>query len=95
MTRPEAVDAFLAYSDERDLELRLRLAAWRDGWRACQQHLGDTYEDGYTDAQLDVKKIHHGVVHDLRQHLTTWDGLRENFSQPRPGDYQGGPVQPW
>jgi hypothetical protein len=43
MTRtvPPHPDRLLAVSEERDLGLRLRLAAWRDGWDACLDHFAD------------------------------------------------------
>jgi hypothetical protein len=92
MSTDEAVRAFVAYSDEHDLQLAARLAAWRDGWQACETHLGDQYEAGYAQAQADFKALQHGTIRDLTQHVTTWDGLRQHFARPRPGDYTGGPA---
>jgi hypothetical protein len=85
----QAVAELVEQSNLLDLTLKLRLAAWRDGYRAAAAQFEACYERGYTDAQLDYKAIHHGVIHDLRQHLRTWDGLRTHFGDPRPGDYPG------
>lgn len=82
-------DRHLAASDQADRDLQLRQAAWKDGYHAAQLALGDAWEDGYTAAQADFKALQHGTILDLAQHLRTWDGLRENFAQPRPGDYPG------
>lgn len=91
MTTPgQALHAYiLAEADHCEHETQARLEAWRDGWRACEIAHSGQYETGYTDAQADRKALEHGAVRDLQQHLITWDGLRENFSQPRPGDYPG------
>lgn len=35
---PAAVSALLELSDERDLQLRLRLAAWSEGYRLGREH---------------------------------------------------------
>ena len=89
MSIDQAVQALiLTVSDRADIELKLRLEAWRDGWRACQQAQQNTYEQGYTDAQLDLKSIQHGIIRDLQLELRRWDGLREHFGDPRPGDIQ-------
>jgi hypothetical protein len=79
----------LAVSDERDLQLRLRLGAWREGYAAGRAPLADEYERGWTDGVLAYKAAQHNFVTDLQQHLVTWDGLRERFGQPRPGDFPG------
>lgn len=79
----------LAESDLRDRELRLRLAAWREGYAAAAAQFREHYERGLTDGVLAYKAAEHGVVRDLRQHLRAWGGLREHFADPRPGDYMG------
>jgi hypothetical protein len=79
----------LALSDERDLYRAHALAMWRDGYRAAAAQFHERYESGYTDAQLGLKRIQHGLVADVTQHLRTWDGWREDFGKPRPGDFPG------
>jgi len=85
----------LAGSDRADLDLALRLEAWRDGWRACDAAQGAQYEAGFHDGILAFKAAQHGTVKALRHELARWDGTREQFADPRPGDYKGGPVAPW
>jgi hypothetical protein len=79
----------LTGSDRADLELALRLEFWRDGWRACAQAHGDTWEAGFAAGILTFKAAQHGTVKALRHELARWDGPRQNFSQPRPGDFPG------
>jgi hypothetical protein len=89
MSTDQAIQALiLTASDRADLELTLRLEAWRDGWRACQQAQDNAYEHGYTDAQLDYKTIQHAAVRELALELARWDGPREHFARPRPDDVQ-------
>jgi hypothetical protein len=78
----------ITLSGERDLALRLRLAAWRDGYAAAAGEFAAHEAAGYARAIADVKAAQHGAVRDLRQHLVTWDGLRTRFGDPRPGDYR-------
>jgi hypothetical protein len=86
----QAIKAYvLAGSDRADLELALRLQAWRDGWRACGIHQGGQYEAGYADGILAFKAAQHGTVKGLHYELARWDGPRENFADPRPGDFPG------
>ena len=95
MSTDQAIEALiLAQSDRADAELTLRLEAWRDGWRACQQHQGGAYEAGFADGILAYKHAQHGLVTSLRGHLIRWDGLREHFSRPRPGDKQPATRRP-
>lgn len=87
MSTGEAVQALiLAESNYRDLELKLRHEAWRDGYRAGRTELEGAYIRGYTDAVADLKAIQHGIVRNLQLELRRWDGPRENFGAPRPAD---------
>ena len=89
MTDDRTIIAYvLADSDRADRELALRLEAWRDGWRAACQHLGDRYEEGFADGLLYRKQLEHATVAELRGELARWDGRREDFGKPRPGDIQ-------
>ncbi|HUZ29930.1 MAG TPA: hypothetical protein VMU90_11850 [Solirubrobacteraceae bacterium] len=51
------------------------------------------WSEGFAAALADVKAAQHGIVRDVRQHLRTWDGIREEFGRPRPGDYTGAPAR--
>lgn len=87
---PPAVDvsAYLELSDTLDMSQRLAQAAERDAYERGRQ---DGHAAGYVAAVADFKAFQHGVVAELRQHLVTWDGLRERFANARPTDYPGGP----
>ena len=84
----------LALSDERDQQLTLRLAAWREGYAAAAAQFTDHYERGWADAALALKAAQHEVVSDLALELRRWDGLRERFADPRRGDFPGDPDRP-
>jgi hypothetical protein len=81
-------DGFCAYviadSDRHDLELALRLAAWRDGWNACLDHLAAQIGGRITPPHPSVLEI-----------LRYGPGGRAHAGDPRPGDHPGGPVPPW
>lgn len=96
MTAEQAVRAYiLADSARADRELAARLAAWSDGWRACETRNDDQYQAGYIDGLLDRKHAQHDMVAQLRLDQARWGpGGRGRFADPRPGDYPGGPV-PW
>jgi hypothetical protein len=67
-----------ALSDERDLQLRLRLAAWQDGWNACLDHFADLIGDRVFPrdvGELEVKRY--------------GPGGRQHAADPRPGDFPG------
>lgn len=83
----------LALSDERDLQLNLRLADWRRGWAAAVAHLGDVYEAGWVDGILARKGIGHAIVEAARLDAARWGGPRERFGEARPGDYPGRPDE--
>jgi hypothetical protein len=79
----------LELSDERDMWLsRVLEAEWRAYERGAESASSE-YDRGFADGVLAVKAALHGAVTDLRQHLKMWDGRREDFGKPRPGDYQG------
>ncbi len=81
--------AVLALSDERDVQLGLRLGAWREGRRAGYE-VG--WRDGFVAAVDGYKAAQQKAVRDLDAYLTRWGGPRGDFARPRPGDYTGGPV---
>ena len=100
MLRPAASDAdaacsdlaaLLEVSDLLDAELRLRLAAYREGWRAAEQaHAGD-YSRGYADGLTRRKHAEHEAVEALRLYLRRWElrgqgRTRRTFGDPHPDD---------
>jgi hypothetical protein len=90
------VAAWLRLSDERDIQLALRLASWREGWRAAERAHADDYHCGYVDGLLRRKHLEHDAVEAARIELARWGpGGREHFGNPRPGEYAGGPVPVW
>lgn len=86
--------AILARSDENDRWQARLLAAWSEGYRSAETDHEHDYGKGHTAGWMAYKRAIHGTVDDVRQHCATWDGLRANFGQPRPGDYTGGPAGP-
>jgi hypothetical protein len=81
-------------SGERDLQLRLRLAAWREGWRACQDAMGDVYEAGFTAGIAAYKAAQHDAVRLVELDARRWElrgepRTRSGFARPHPDDYPG------
>jgi hypothetical protein len=60
-----------------------------DALDAAEKHALAMWLDGYLAGIYAVKAAQHGIVLDLRQHRRAWDGMREDFGKPRPGDYPG------
>jgi hypothetical protein len=89
MSLAELEQAYLSLSGALDLEHALTLQAYRDGYAAAAAQFGDYEAAGYARAVADFKRAQHDHVRELRQHLAMWDGLRQRFSRPRPGDYPG------
>jgi hypothetical protein len=90
------VAAWIRLSDERDLWLRRVYAAWRDGYRAG-------YEAGDAAGTKRTQREWHVTNAGLPRSVLgpTWaelerrrwgPGGRAHFSDPRHGDYTGGPV---
>jgi hypothetical protein len=88
---------WVALSDERDLALRLRLAAWRNGYRLGREH---GWKQGYEAACADQEAAWHEVAGRVARGANQptfaelerrrWGpGGREHFADPRPGDYPG------
>lgn len=90
-----AVERVIDRSDERGAQLRLRLAAWREGWLAGH---GNGYEQGRRDA-LDEETAQRREAAGLaaeamelqreRWRLRGQRRDRATFSRPHPGDYPG------
>lgn len=86
----------LADSDRRDHEQERLRNAWEQGWHACQAALGDVFEEGFTAGLMALKAAQHSIADGAALEVTRWGpGGRAHFADPRPGDYQGGPVAPW
>jgi uncharacterized protein CbrC (UPF0167 family) len=92
VTPDQAIAWILASSDYADREHDARLAYWRDGYAAGLAAAASAYDDGYTDAMLGLKHIQHDIVTEMRHYLTAWNGLRQHFGRPRPGEKQ--PCRP-
>jgi hypothetical protein len=81
----------LAESNERDRQLRLRLAAWEDGWRAGA---AGEYTRGYQAAVADIKAAEHALYDYLRSgpaETVRWalrgePRTRATFGQPHRDD---------
>lgn len=92
----DAIRAWLADSDRRDREQQRLLNNWNAGWQAAEAAYQDAYERGFTDGTMSRKRAEHQVYNDAALEEARWGpGGREHFADPRPGDYQGGPVAPW
>jgi len=85
----------LAVSDQRELQLELRLQAWREGWLAGHE-VGD--QGGYARAIKDMERRWHEVADPVARggpsfaelERRRWGpGGRKHFGDPRPGDYPG------
>ena len=70
--------ALVGLSDERDIQLALRLAAWRDGWTACLDYVADHVGGRIMPA--------HPTELEVRRY---GPGGRAHFGDPKPGDYPG------
>ena len=94
----------LALSAERTLHVRLRLAAWREGWRACAETFAASeYARGRADADaewmaaLAPARAAAGRAATLptfaELERRRWGpGGRAHFADPRPADHRGGPI---
>jgi len=92
MTTPtrEQVTSLLARSDAMDVQLRLRLRAWREGYAAAERAHDDDYERGVHDGALARKRAEHDLLRMAQMDAERWGPLgREHFADPRPGDFQG------
>lgn len=88
----------LAMSDSIDLQLRLRLAAWSEGWRSGH---AAGYLDGRRDAHRELADWHaiadpaatggpsHAELERRRWRLRGEQRTCETFGEPHPGDYPG------
>ena len=93
---PPDVAAVLELSDERDVHLRLRREAFREGWQAAEVAHADDYNRGYHDGVLRRKHAEHEAVEALRLYLRRWElrggrRTRATFAEAHPADFTGGP----
>lgn len=93
--QPPDIASLLDLSDERDRQLKLRRAAFREGWRAAEAAHADDYSRGYHDGVLRRKHAEHEAVEALRLYLRRWElrggrRTRATFAEPHPDDFTGG-----
>ncbi len=90
-----AVAEVLAVGERRELNLELRLQAWREGWLAGHE-VG--YRGGYAQAEKDMARRWREIARPVARggpsfaelERRRWGpGGREHFADPRPGDYPG------
>ena len=87
----------LGLSAERDRQLELRLAAWRDGYATAAAQFADWEARGYACAVADVKAAQHALVNHVRglpADAGRWvvrgePRTRRTFGDPHPGDFGG------
>ena len=95
--RADSGTAFLRESDARDRVVQARFEAWCLAWRLGHAAAGPTadeqYEAGWRDGLLAAKGIQHRGYEYLQLELARWDGPREHFGRPRPGDFKGGSLR--
>ena len=90
MTPDPAVTALiLAASDHADLQLKLRLEAFREGWRACEQAQGDAYRRGVYDGAIARKRAEHLLVTIARLQAARYGPRSRQATDPRPEDFPG------
>ncbi len=87
----EVVDGLLDYSDLLDGLLRLRLAAYREGYETGRNA---GYAQGYADGVLDRKHAQRDLLQGLQVHARRWGvrgeaRSRETFGRPHPDDFTG------
>lgn len=86
-----AIISLLEHSDAMDAQLRLRLAAFREGYAAGHQA---GYDRGYDDGIMERKRTQQDMLDQLKVHARRWElrgepRARETFALPHPGDYPG------
>jgi len=94
---PEPVrlrDALVQLSDERDTYLKRILGAWADGYRACQAHHGDQYEQGFADGVMALKRAQHDAHRLVELDARRWELRgekrgRRDFGRPHKEDFGG------
>jgi len=87
----DALSGLLEYSDLMDTQLRLRLAAFREGYDTGRE---TGYAQGYADGVLDRKHTQQDIYEALRLSVRRWELRGEprsqgTFGRPHPGDYPG------
>lgn len=91
----DAVAGLVSLSDYLDRLLRLRLAAWREGYAAAELAHADDYDRGFHDGRMAVKRAQHDAVDLCELEGRRWElrgepRTRQTFGLPHPDDYQGG-----
>jgi hypothetical protein len=91
----EAVAELVDVSDLLDVHLRLRLAAFAEGYAAAELEHADDFERGFASGCMSVKRAQHDahglVEHDARRwSLRGEPRTRQTFACVHPDDYRGG-----
>jgi hypothetical protein len=90
------VTSLLAHSDLMDATLRLRLAAYREGYAYGYARGVD---DGRREADAELERSWYAATHPIARGGLSYDELeqrrwgpggRAQFGDPRPGDFLGG-----
>ena len=84
----------LEVSDLLDDQLRERLQAFREGWRAAELAHADDYDLGYVAGLLRRKHLEHNAVDVAKVYARRWElrgepRTRRTFGQPHPDDFAG------
>lgn len=87
MVLAEAVARLLAYSDEVDKQLRLRLAAWREGFAAGERAHEDDYERGVHDGRMLNKRAEHYVNDLFKLQVKRYGAVSRPVLCPVPEDF--------
>jgi hypothetical protein len=87
----EVIGGVLELSDLMDGQLRLRLAAYREGYETGREA---GYDRGYEDGVLDRKRAQQDLLEEFRIVERRWTvrgetRARETFGQPHRDDYRG------
>ncbi len=84
----------LQVSDQMDTQLRLRLAAWSEGFAVGELAHADDYERGFLDGCMAVKRAQHDAVRLVSDDALRWTvrgerRTRQTFARPHPDDFRG------
>jgi len=91
----DPVAAFIALSDERGRWLWRGRAERRAAFQCGADSMAGEYDRGFTDGLIAYKAAQHDACRGLQAELDRWNGPREDFGKPRPGEYTGGRATGW
>ena len=89
-----AVADLIDRSDHLDALLRLRLAAYREGFAAGEAAHADDFERGFTEGVMALKHTQHDAARLVQVESQRWQvrgerRARQTFGRPHPGDFPG------